>query len=183
MNLFLRLFLVWLKARFKAPKALLDEVTSHFHVWLTDQDMFRHMTNSRYFSLTDVCIVDYMLQTRAWPKVSKRGWLPIVVYEDLVFHRMLRWPQKFAVVTRLEGWGEAYVVLRHAFRRADGTTTAEGYTVARFVSTKGERIPTADVIAVLDPGRASPPLSDAAQAALARAVDGYGFADDDRPDA
>lgn len=176
MNLFLRLLIVWLKARFKRARPAFDEIETTFHVWLTDQDMFRHMTNSRYFSLTDVCIVDYMLQTRAWPVLAHRGWLPIVVYEDLAFRRMLRFPQRFTVRTRLLGWDEANVVLAHAFVRGDGVTTAEGFTISRFISRKGERIATAEVVEALGLQAASPALAPAAAAALARAREGYGFA-------
>jgi acyl-CoA thioesterase FadM len=175
MNLFLRLLLVWIKAQLKPARATFDEIVTRFQVWPTDQDMFRHMTNSRYFSLTDVCIIDFMLQTRAWPVLSKRGWIPIVVYEDLVFRKMLRWPQRFLVRTRLLGWDEANVVLSHAFERADGTTTAEGFTIARFVSRKGERIATAHVVEALGIGDAPPALAPSAAAALARAKEGYGL--------
>jgi len=175
MNLFFRMFLVWLKARFKKPKALFDDITSHFHVWFTDQDVFRHMTNSRYFSLTDVCIIDYMLQTRAWQKLVKRGWLPMVVYEDLVFHRALRFPRPFTVLTRLVGWTEAHIVLSHVFQRSDGTVACEGYTIAHFISTTGERISTAEVLEVLHPGLVSPEFPPDALKALARAQDGYGL--------
>jgi acyl-CoA thioesterase FadM len=175
MNLFLRLLLVWLKARLKRAKGPFEEIVTAFRVWPTDQDMFRHMTNSRYFSLTDVCIIDFMLQVRAWRVLAKRGWIPIVVYEDLVFRKMLRWPQRFVVRTRLLGWDEANVVLSHAFERADGTTTAEGFTISRFVSRQGERIATARVVEALGIATPSPALAPTAAAALARAREGYGF--------
>jgi acyl-CoA thioesterase FadM len=182
-NLFLRLLLVWLKSRFKSRKGYFDEIVTRFRVWPTDQDMFRHMTNSRYFSLTDVCIIDFLLQTRAWAVLSKRSWIPIVVYEDLAFRRMLRWPQKFTVRTRLLGWDENNVIISHAFVRADGEVTAEGFNVARFVSTKGERIETARVVGALDPQMTSPALPQTALAALARAKDGYGLGKDAAPEA
>jgi acyl-CoA thioesterase FadM len=175
MNLFLRLLLVWLKAKFKRAKGPFEEIVTRFQVWPTDQDMFRHMTNSRYFSLTDVCIIDFMLQIRAWRVLSKRGWIPIVVYEDLVFRKMLRWPQRFLVRTRLLGWDEANVIVSHAFERADGTTTAEGLSISRFVSRKGERIATARVVEALGIAEAPPALPPTAAAALARAKEGYGF--------
>jgi acyl-CoA thioesterase FadM len=176
MNLFLRILLVWLKAKFRRRKDVFDEIVSNFRVWPTDQDMFRHMTNSRYFSLTDVCIIDFMLRTGAWPVLRKRGWIPIVVYEDLIFKKMLRWPQAFVVRTKLLGWDEANVIVSHAFERKDGTTTAEGFTISRFISTKGEKISTARVVEALAIG-APPALPPAAAAALARAKEGYRFAD------
>jgi acyl-CoA thioesterase FadM len=138
--------------------------------------MFRHMTNSRYFSLTDVCIIDYMLQTGAWPVLEKRGWLPVVVYEDLVFKKMLRWPQAFIVRTQLLGWDANTVVIRHVFERAkDGVVTTEGFTISRFISKTGERIETARVVEALAISAPPPALPASAAAALARAREGYRF--------
>jgi len=159
MNLFIRIIIVWLKSKFAASVSLVDPVVTQSSVWFTDQDAFRHMTNSRYFSLTDVCIIDYMLRTGSWPKMAKRGWLPIIAYEDMRFRKMLRFPQKFQVTTRVRGWTEEYVVLTHVFeRKKDGIVTAEGGTVARFVSTKGERVPVSTVVETVEPGLKSPTL-------------------------
>lgn len=178
MNLFLRIVLVFLRAR-RAPRiGLLDPCITPFRVWFTDQDMFRHMTNSRYFSLTDVCIVDYMLRAGAWPRLRRKGWLPVVVYEDMILTKMLRFPHKFQVRTRLEGWDDKHAVLSHVFLRR-GKVTAEGFTVARFVDRKGERIATAEVLSLLEAADlASPPLAEPARAALARAQASYGLVAD-----
>lgn len=175
MNLFLRLLIVWLKSRLAPRQDAFDDIVTSFRVWPTDQDAFRHMTNSRYFSLTDVCIIDYMLKTRAWPILAKRGWLPVVAYEDLIFRRMLRWPQLFRVRTRLLGWDDSWVAIGHAFERKDGTVTAEGVTLSRFISRKGERIATAQVVEALGLSDRAPTLSPVAQAAMARAREGYGL--------
>ncbi len=175
MNLFLRLLIVWFKARFAPRQDAFDEIVTTFRVWLTDQDAFRHMTNSRYFSLTDVCIIDYMLKTRAWTVLSKHGWLPVVAYEDMIFKRMLRWPQLFRVKTRLLGWDDSWVAIGHAFEREDGTVTAEGLTISRFMSRKGERIETARLVEALGLKDRAPVLPPAAAAAMARARAGYGF--------
>lgn len=172
MNLFLRLVLVWLKRFWKPPIGLLDTCTTEFRVWFTDQDAFRHMTNSRYFSLTDVCIVDYMLRSGAWARLRTRGWIPVVIYEDLVFLKPLKFPQGFAVETRFLGWDDTHVVAQHVFVR-NGQTTAEGFTVARFISRKGEKLATAPVLDLLGQDPASPALPPPAAAALARARDGY----------
>lgn len=173
MNLFLRIFLVWVKSLFRPKIGLLEEAETFFRVWLTDQDAFRHMTNSRYFSLTDVCIIDYMLRTGAWAKLSRKGWLPFVVYEDMIIEKTLTFPERFSVRTKLLGWNETHVVIRHIFQRADGTVTAEGFTLARFVGKKRQRPTPADVLAMLGQPLSSPTLPVVAQAALDRALAGY----------
>lgn len=173
MNLFLRIFLVWIKSRFRPKLGILEEAETFFRVWFTDQDAFRHMTNSRYLSLTDVCIIDYMLRTGAWAKLSRKGWLPFVVYEDIVLEKTLTFPERFSVRTKLLGWNASHVVIRHIFQRADGTVTAEGFTVARFVGKHRQRPSPADVLALLDQPLSSPTLPSIAQEVLDRALGGY----------
>ncbi|HAH10115.1 MAG TPA: thioesterase [Alphaproteobacteria bacterium] len=173
MNLFLRLVLAWLKGLRRPRLNILDECVSDFKVWFTDQDAFRHMTNSRYFSLTDVSIIDYMFRTKAWPKLRAMGWMPHITYEDMVFLKPLRWGQRFVIRTQFLGWDDDRVIARHIFERADGKIAAQGYTVARFVSMKGERIPTATVLKLLGTDPASPALSAEAQDIMDRALNGY----------
>jgi acyl-CoA thioesterase FadM len=173
MNLFLRLIMAWIKGLYRPRLNILDECVSNFQVWFTDQDAFRHMTNSRYFSLTDVSIVDYMFRTKAWPKLRARGWMPHIMYEDMAFLKPLRWGHRFVIKTRFLGWDDKHVVCIHIFERADGKVCAEGYTVARFVSMKGEKIPTAVVLSHLGYDGPSPELSAQAREMIAKAVDGY----------
>lgn len=174
MNLFLRILIVWIKSKFRPVIAILDTCVSDFQVWFTDQDAFRHMTNSRYFSLTDVAIIDYMLRTGAWSKLSRKGWMPHVLYEDIAFRKALRWGQRFDIHTRFLGWDDTNVVCQHVFVRNDGRIAAEGLTVARFVGMKGEKIAVAQVMALIgQDGLKSPVLPREATMALARAIDGY----------
>lgn len=172
MNLFLRLLVVALKARFKSRLGVFDVCVTHFRAWFTDQDLFRHVTNSRYFSLTDVCVADYLMRTRAWRVLRKRGWVPIIAYEDMIFRRMIRAPHRFAVHTAMLGWTEEAVVIRHVFHRR-GSVTAEGVAIARFIDKRGEVVPTADVAAALGHEGPSPALPSYAREALSRARNGY----------
>jgi acyl-CoA thioesterase FadM len=182
MNLFLRILMAWIKGLYRPKIGILDECVSNFSVWFTDQDAFRHMTNSRYLSLTDVSIVDYMLRTAAWPKLRRKGWMPHIVYEDMIFHKPLRWGQRFNIRTRFLGWDEKCVVAQHIFERQDGRICAEGFTVASFVSMKGERIAVAAVLGHLGEPPTSPELPEKARQALMRAMQGYGLspANEDR---
>jgi acyl-CoA thioesterase FadM len=173
MNLFLRLIMAWYKGLYRPTLSLLDECVSDFQVWFTDQDAFRHMTNSRYFSLTDVSIVDYMLRIKAWPKLRKKGWMPHIMYEDMAFLKPLRWGHRFVIKTRFLGWDDKHVVAQHIFERKDGKICAEGYTVARFVSLKGEKLLVADVLTHLGFDTTSPQMPQQARDMIAKAVDGY----------
>ena len=157
MNLFLRIVLVWLKSLFKRRIGVLDAYDTHFTVWWTDQDMLRHVTNSRFFSLTDVCVIDYFLRARVWKALRSNGWFPLIVYEDMHFLKPLRYPAKFRVTTQFLGWEDDRIVASHKFMRGDGVLIASGHTVARFVGRDGKAAPIATVAAALK-APAPPPL-------------------------
>ena len=169
MNLFLRIVIVWFKALFKKRIGFLDAFQTNFSVWWTDQDMLRHVTNSRFFSLTDVCIIDYLLRARVWRALNKHKWFPLIVYEDMHFLKPLRYPHKFAVHSQFLGWDNDRIVASHRFVRGDGVLIATGYTVARFVDSKGKAV-AMPVVAEALKAQASPSLSPEAAAVLQRSA-------------
>lgn len=168
MNLFFRLLLVFIKASLAKNKADLFEPTLiRSRVMLTDQDMFAHMTNSRYFSFSDLAIINYVVRTGCWSKLRKRGWSPVVAAESVTFLRMLRAHQKFSVETRLVGWDERYLCLEHRFVK-DAQTTAIVRIAARFASrNKSERVMMKDVTELLGVTRSSPELPEAFERMIA----------------
>ncbi|MDX2235449.1 MAG: acyl-CoA thioesterase [Hyphomonadaceae bacterium] len=166
MNLFLRIVLVWIKALFRRRIGILEAFESDFTVWWTDQDALRHVTNSRFFSLTDVCVIDYFLRARVWKALQRNGWFPLIVYEDMHFHKPLRYPSKFRVRTQFLGWDEERIIASHRFMRGE-TLIAAGYTVARFVDKKGKAVPVSVVAAALK-APVPPPLPAEAGAVMER---------------
>ena len=63
MNLYLRLFILLIRALFKPRMATLDTSVLHFHVLPNDLDLHRHMNNGRYLSIMDLGRADLMLRT------------------------------------------------------------------------------------------------------------------------
>ena len=158
MNLFFRLLFVFIRASLAKEKvSLLDAVHLRSRVMLTDQAMFAHMTNSRYFSFSDLGVINYIVRTGFWPKLRKRGWFPVVCAESVVFARMLRWRDRFVITTRLVAWTDTYICLQHDFTRQD-KATATVRIVARFASRKRDRVTMDDVIELLAVDQTSPPL-------------------------
>jgi acyl-CoA thioesterase FadM len=166
MNLFLRIILVWFKAFFKRRIGVLEAFETHFTVWWTDQDALRHVTNSRFFSLTDVCVIDYFIRARVWKALQKNGWFPLIVYEDMHFLKPLRYPSKFRVRTQFLGWDNDRIIASHRFMRGE-TLLASGYTVARFVDRKGKAVPVPIVASALS-APAAQPLPAEAEAVMER---------------
>ncbi len=173
MNLFLRLVGILIGAAFRRPLDVdvLSPTRRSFSVWITDQDALGHMTNSRYFSFTDLAMLDFMLKTRALSIARRKGWLPIVSYEDIAFHRMLKFPQRFSIETRLVGWTDRYIVFTHSFER-DGQCHAESLTLARFITRGGTGVAVAEIARAFSIDSPSPPLSDAVLSAIERLARG-----------
>lgn len=166
MNLFFRFLRIFLPALFsRARTSLLDLHVIRSAVWLGDQDPMGHMTNSRYSSFTDLAIMNYMGRTGALKAFRKRGWMPVIQYESFSYLRMLRYPQKFEVQTRLVGWQETQMIFRHSFV-SEGRTHAESIMIARLTGRKKMRVTTEMAMAALGVELKSPPIEPRLQAVL-----------------
>jgi acyl-CoA thioesterase FadM len=158
MNLFFRFLRVFLPAFFaKVHTGLMDLHIVRSAVWLGDQDPMGHMTNSRYSSFTDLGMMNYMGRTGALKAYRKRGWIPIVQFESFNYIRMLRFPQKFEVQTRLAGWDGSFLCFEHKFV-SNGSVCAESHMVARLYGRKKVKITAEMALEVLGQTLESPPL-------------------------
>lgn len=144
MTLIFRLMVLYIRTAFS--KTYMDIHTLHtmtFRVWISDHDMFNHMTNSRYFSITDIALMNWMITTGLWRGLRKQGWIPMVVFKDASYLRSLRFPQQYRVETQLLGWSGIYIVWRHEYRTKTNQLAAVVNTIGRTVAEDGNH-PTAD---------------------------------------
>lgn len=167
MNLFFRFLRIFLPAFFsRSHTHLMDLHIIRSAVWLGDQDPMGHMTNSRYSSFTDLAVMNYIGRTGALKAFRKRGWLPVIQYESITFLRMLRYPQKFEVHTRLAGWEDTRLVFLHSFVTPDGRVHAESTMIARLTGRKKMRVTADMAMEALGVDLESPPLSPQVRAVL-----------------
>ncbi|MFM1816987.1 MAG: hypothetical protein RLZ98_3682 [Pseudomonadota bacterium] len=158
MNLFFRFLRVFLPAFFsKVKTGLLDLHIVRSAVWLGDQDPMGHMTNSRYSSFTDLGTMNFMGRTGALKAYRKRGWIPIVQSESFNYFRMLKYPQKFEVQTRLAGWDDVFICFEHKFI-SKGQVYAESRMVARLYGRKRAKVTAKEAMEALGVMLESPPL-------------------------
>ena len=139
MNLFFRL--IFLLARnLIAGRTIdyLDTRTLRFRVWITDQDAFQHMNNSRYMSIMDLAVIDLVMRTGVATGMRKHRLTPVVVYKDIALYRMLKFPQAYQVISRFVAWDGPYIFFEHRFER-NGRLHARGVTIGRLVGRSGER--------------------------------------------
>ena len=161
MNLFFRLVWVFLKASFAKEKiTVLGRAVLKFRVWLTDQDMFAHLTNSRYMSFSDLGTINFIIRSGFWGVMRKRGWFPVICAQSMTVSRMLKTPQAFEVSTNLVGWDDTYVGISHTFTR-HGQVHAQVNVLARFTSGKRKKIAPQDVIQASGSDTQSPQMPEA----------------------
>ncbi|MEM1106785.1 MAG: acyl-CoA thioesterase [Pseudomonadota bacterium] len=170
MNLFFRLlYLVIKNLTVAKPLGYLDLATLKFRVWITDQDAFQHMNNSRYMSIADLAVIDLVMRTGVAKPMRRKGITPVLVYKSCAYHRIMKFPQAYRVESRFSAWDGPYVFFSHRFLRED-TLIAEGMSVGRLIGRKGERPTVQEAVELLgwENVPESPPLSDEEARVLAQ---------------
>jgi YbgC/YbaW family acyl-CoA thioester hydrolase len=151
-------------------RGLLDPSVTRLRVRLGDLDLYRHVNNGVYLQMMDIARTNYLADLGAFALLRERGWYPVVAASTMTYRRSLTLGQRFEISTRVVGWDARVVYLEQTFSRND-QLVARGIVAGRFLSTRGDRVPAPDVIALLDgPTIESPALPDEV-AAWARAVD------------
>jgi len=160
MNLFFRRLWVYLRAQFSSKKQPLTDVYSlNFRVWLTDQDMFLHMTNSRYLSFSDLARLNMSIRTGIWTVLKQRKWTFDVLGQTRTISRMLKSPQTFEIACQIEGWTDDEIAICHRFQRS-GKVHAEVNTLMQISDETGNPIAVADLLNALNSQLSSPNLSE-----------------------
>jgi acyl-CoA thioesterase FadM len=130
MNLWLRLFWLFLTARRRGPLALPDEISRlNFRVWPHDLDLAAHMNNGRYLTMMDLGRLDVLIRSGLWRALVKNKWTPIASAVFIHYRRELRPFQKFHLETRLATWDTTLVVMEQTFVIAGGPR--DGQVAAR----------------------------------------------------
>ena len=147
MNLWLRLLLVLLRARWGASLGPLDTSRVPFRVWPHDCDVNWHMNNGRYATLMDLGRVDLMVRAGFLRAIRREKLYPVVAAQHLTYRHGLDPFQAFTLETRVLGWDERFIVLEQRFVRGE-RVHARGYVQALFADKDG-RVPTARVVTLL----------------------------------
>ncbi|MEM0987111.1 MAG: acyl-CoA thioesterase [Pseudomonadota bacterium] len=162
MNLFLRLLALLVRNTFSNVRiGYLDTAVLKFRVWITDQDAFMHMNNSRYNSISDLAGLDLMMKVGVLNPMRKAGYLPVIVYRGVTLHRMLKFPDAYEVQSKITAWEGPYVCFQHDFMRRD-TLCAQVISIGRIVGKGADKPYIERILKAFDMPAppASPPLSD-----------------------
>lgn len=158
MNLIGRLLLVILRGMGYQRAAFhpLGEATLRFHVLPHDLDINIHVNNARYLQWMDLGRFDFMNRVGIFRTAFKQKWMPVLGGVDIRYHRPLHFAQSVDLVTRLVAWDEKWFYMEQRFVR-EGKPIATAYAKALFRG-PDQSVPSAEVIALIDPGLVSPPF-------------------------
>ena len=171
MNLLFRLLWIMLRARLSSKTAApQDIVRLNLHVWLTDQDMFMHMTNSRYLSFGDLGRVDALIRTGLRRALDQQGWQAEICAQTMTINRMLKFPNRFTLETQIHAWNDRYIAIGQTFLRR-GRNHATVNTVLQIQTESGDTVPPADLFAQLEANATSPAMPETFEALIAQLRD------------
>ena len=128
MNLIIRLLTASLFALFR-PRIRLDgTLRTRGRTWPWDYDIQGHMTNTRYLALADIAIFEFMIQSGAARHFAKKRLFPVIIMREVKYKRMLRFPMRYTIHTRMAYWKDEYYCWHQVFE-GSGKYTAEVYTL------------------------------------------------------
>lgn len=127
-----------------------------FRVWPSDLDTNRHLNNGRYLTLMDLGRWDLLTRMGLGRHVMRRRWAPVVAAATIRFRRSLDPFQRYDLRSRVVGWDERSFYLGQTFERG-GTVHAHALVRAAILGPAG-RVAPQEVVDMLRPGLASPPL-------------------------
>ena len=113
-------------------------------VWPNDLDTNAHMNNGRYLTLMDLGRFDLMTQCGLVGVVLRQRWFPIAGGVMVRFERPLHAFEKITLKSSILGWDDKWLYFRHDILTGD--TRAARATTRGLFRTRGQSVPTADLL-------------------------------------
>ncbi len=136
MNLYIRLFLTWMIARFKPRIAAGDEIEMKLRVWPNDLDVNGHMNSGRYLNITDLAVVEYFARSGFLSVAVRRRWRLIRCGTLISFKREIEPFRVYTLRFSIACWDRNWVYMRFTFERL-GKVMAVGYVKGTTVGRTG----------------------------------------------
>jgi acyl-CoA thioesterase FadM len=155
-NLYLRLFWIWLCARHKPPIRLGDTIEMRLRVWPNDIDIIGHMNNGRYMTIIDLALVEYFTRCGILKVLVRKRWRPMLGGSMISFRRGLKPFHRYTLRFTIMCWDERWNYVRFDFLR-DGKAMAVGHAKGAFVGAAGI-VDTAETHAAFGIDEASPAI-------------------------
>lgn len=172
MNLWLRLFWLFLSAPFRPRLTVPDDVSVlTFRVLPNDLDLSLHMNNGRYLAIMDLGRLDLIIRSGLGRVAWRHGWTPIANAALVRFRRELRAFERYRLETRVVGWQEQAVLIEQTFVFATGEREGQVSARALFKGALYDRkdrryVPVAHMMEMTGASASSPPATPDVEAFL-----------------
>jgi len=119
MNLYLRLLILFIRAKWKPALKITDLSVLHFHVLPSDLDINMHMNNGRFNSIMDLGRVDIMLRSGLLKLIYRKGWQGVVGTIHTHFRRPLKCFQSYELHSQVVYWDNKWTWIEHKMYSQD----------------------------------------------------------------
>ncbi len=156
MNLWLRLFWIYLGTFWRPRLEVLERSVISLAAFPNDLDVYGHMNNGRYLTLMDLGRIDLILRTGLGKVAKEHRWFPLVGTVNIRYRKSLKVFQGFEIHTRILGWDEKWFYIEQTFwrqRKQMAKATVRGL----FRGSHGN-VPTAVILRAVGFHQASPAL-------------------------
>ena len=120
MNLYIRLFFMFVRTRFKSKISIFDEFVSRHRVLPNDLDLLGHMNNGRYFTITDYVRIEMLIRAGLWKAMKKRKVYPVMAGETVQFRKPLQPFRSYRIISNTLGWDDKFFYVEHRFTSSKG---------------------------------------------------------------
>lgn len=153
MNLLWRTIWHFLFARTTPSVGPFGVVSSSFRVLPSDLDLYGHMNNGRYLSISDVARFDLIKRRGVWPEMRRRGWYPVIASSTISYRKSLNAWQKYQIQSRFMGHDERNVYLEQRWV-VGGDIYARLIIRSRFLARGGGHVPMDQLVELwgVEPG-------------------------------
>ncbi|MGW3964217.1 acyl-CoA thioesterase [Amycolatopsis sp. NPDC005003] len=162
MNLWLRLLLVFIRARSAGRTEPLAPHTITLRMLPTDLDLNGHVNNGRYLSMLDLGRTDVVVRSRLFENARRHHLNAAVAGAAIRYRRPLSAGQRIRLRTRLVGWDDRSFYVAHRIT-ARGNVASLALVRLR-VSGPAGPVSTAEATPLLGLPAQSPPLPEAVAA-------------------
>jgi len=158
MNLYFRLFILFIKSCWKPSLDLMDKSVLKFYVLPNDLDINMHMNNGRFNSIMDLGRVDILLRSGLLKIIYKKKWFAVVGSIHTRFKRPLKLFQAYELHSQLIYWDEKWSWIEQKMY-SDGKLISSAL-VQTLVRRKGENVPTSELQSLMGVNYPTPVITD-----------------------
>lgn len=161
MNMWLRVFLTWLRAMYFLPRIAdpLAPARLPFRVLPSDLDINTHMNNGRYLQIMDLGRYDWLLRTGTWTLCRQKKWTPVLSALMIRYRRGLDPFERYDLETKVLGWDGIRCFIEQRLIKTDGSVASLAVLSAVFYDLKNKTsVPVEVVLELMGFNAPSPAL-------------------------